>query len=105
MSTKSKVFSPGNPPTYPKYSFLRSLKMKEWGFKFDLPERVAEKAGTFPESSYGATILTLVLKDGTRVPHVHVAGGRNVIKASGPAEESLLSKLDPSDIVDVLPET
>ena len=82
----------------------RSSKIKEWGVKFDLPERVAEKAGTFPESGYGATILTLVLKDGRRVSHGHVAWGRNVIKTTGPEEESLLSKLDPSDLVDVLPE-
>jgi len=33
--------------------------MKEWGVKFDLPEHLAEKAASFPESSYGATILTL----------------------------------------------
>ena len=78
--------------------------MKEWGIKFDLPEHLAEKAASFPESSYGATILTLVLKDGTRVPHVHVAWARNVIKAAGGAEESLLSKLNPTEIVDVLRE-
>jgi len=28
--------------------------MKEWGVKFDLPEHLAEKAASFPESSYGA---------------------------------------------------
>jgi hypothetical protein len=78
--------------------------MKQWGVKFDLPEHVAEKAAAFPESSYGATILTLVLKDGTHVPHVHVAWGRNVIKATGAEEESLLSNLNPADIVDVLRE-
>ncbi len=78
--------------------------MKEWGVKFDLPEHLAEKAASFPESSYGATILTLVLKDGTRVPHVHVAWARNVIKATGGEEESLLSTLNPTEIVDVLRE-
>jgi hypothetical protein len=54
-------------------AFLRSSKIKEQGVKFDLPARVAEKAATFPESSYGAPILTLVLKDGMRIPHVHVS--------------------------------
>lgn len=80
------------------------MKKKEWGIKFDLPEGLAGKAASFGESSYGATILTLVLKDGSRLQHVHVAWGRNVIKATGAEEEALLSKLDPADIVDVLPE-
>lgn len=72
--------------------------------KFDLPGNLPEKVVSFGESSYGVTIVTLVLKDGRRVPHVHVAWGRNVIKATGAEEESLLAKLDPSDVVDVLPE-
>jgi hypothetical protein len=72
--------------------------------KFDLPGSLSEKVVSFGESSYGVTIVTLVLKDGTRVPHVHVAWGRNVIKASGAEEESRLSKLGPTDIVDVVPE-
>ena len=72
--------------------------------KFNLPSNLSEKVVSFGESSYGVTILTLVLKDGIRIPHVHVAWGRNVIKATGAEEESLLSKLDPADIVDVLPE-
>jgi len=78
--------------------------MKEWGVKFGLPDHLAEKAASFSESSYGATILTLVLKDGTRIPHVHVAG-RDVIKATGIEEESLLSALNPKKIVDVLRES
>jgi hypothetical protein len=74
--------------------------------KFELPERLGDKAVQFGESSYGATLVTLVLKDGTQIPipHVHVAGGRSVIKASDPQSEALLSKLRPSDISDVLPE-
>lgn len=72
--------------------------------KFNLPSNLSEKVVSFGESSYGVTILTLVLKDGTRIPHVHVAWGRNVIKATGATEQELLSKLDPADIVDVLPE-
>ena len=72
--------------------------------KFDLPSGLSGKVTSFGESSHGVTIVTLVLKDGKRVPHVHVAWGRNVIKATGPEEEALLSKLEPADIVDVLPE-
>ncbi len=78
--------------------------MNKWGIKFDLPEHLGDKAVQFGESSYGATLLTLVLRDGTRIEHVHVAGGRNVIKASDPHSEALLSKLSPSDIIDVLSE-
>ncbi len=78
--------------------------MKQWGVKFDLPEHLAEKAASFPESSYGATMLTLVLRDETHVPHVHVALGSNIIKATGAEEESLLSTINPADIVDVVRE-
>jgi hypothetical protein len=78
--------------------------VNKWGIKFDLPERLGDKAAQFRESSYGATLVTLVLKDGSRIEHVHVAGGRNVIKASDPQSEALLSELSPSDIIDVLPE-
>jgi hypothetical protein len=78
--------------------------LSEWGIKFDLPEHLGDKAAQFGESSYGATLVTLLLKDGTRIEHVHLAGGRNVIKASDPDSEALLSKLNTSDIIDVLSE-
>lgn len=73
--------------------------------KFDLPRNLSEKAATYAESSYGVTLVTLVLRDGARIPHVHVASGRNVIKASNPEDEALLSQLEPSQVADVLPET
>jgi hypothetical protein len=81
----------------------RDCQMKEGRIKFSLPEHLVDKAASFPESSYDATILTLVLADGTRVPHVHVAG-RDVIKATGTEEESVLSTLNPKNIANVLPE-
>ncbi len=62
--------------------------------KFTLPEHLIEKAASFPESSYGANTLTLVLKDGSHVPHVVVAG-QQVIKATGILEDLLLTTLDP----------
>ncbi|HET8923817.1 MAG TPA: hypothetical protein VFN26_12585 [Candidatus Acidoferrum sp.] len=77
--------------------------MNNYGVKFDLPEELAEKAAQFPESSYGANLVTLVLKDARQVPHVSVAG-RSVIKAREASAEALLSSLNPSDIVDVLSE-
>ena len=71
--------------------------------KFDLPLNLSEKAATFRESSYGVTLVALVLHDGTRIPHVHVAG-RSVIKASRPEDDAQLSRLEPSQIADVLTE-
>ena len=78
--------------------------MNKYGIKFELPEHLGDKAVQFGESSYGATLVTLVLRDGTQIEHVHVAGGRSVIKASDPRSEAMLSSLRPSDIVDVLSE-
>ena len=71
--------------------------------KFTLPDHLGDKTVSFPESSYGATIVTLVLRDGSRIPHVHVAG-RDVIKATGSQEESRLATIRPSEIADVISE-
>jgi ArsR family metal-binding transcriptional regulator len=70
-------------------------------FKFALPDRLGDKAVSFPEASYGATIVTLVLKDGSRIPHVHVAG-RCVIKATRSEDEARLITLDHTEISDVI---
>jgi hypothetical protein len=74
------------------------------GAKFDLPSNLADKVASFPESSYGVSLVTLVLKNGKRIPHVHVAWGSQVIKATQPGDDVELSKLDPLEIVDVLSE-
>jgi hypothetical protein len=73
--------------------------------KFNLPAHLVDRVATFGESSYGATLITLVLKHGTRTPHVHVAWGLHVIKATGSEEDSLLANLDPSEVADALPES
>lgn len=73
--------------------------------KFNLPAHLASKVATFGESSYGATLVTLVLKNGTRIPHVHVASGLHVIKATGCEDDSLLAELDAAEIADALPES
>ena len=70
--------------------------------KFDLPDYLSEKVASFGESSYGVTLIALVLKDGTRIPGVHVAWARTVIKATCEEDDSALSILDPSEVVDVL---
>jgi hypothetical protein len=72
--------------------------------KFQLSDSLAEKVATFGETSYGATRVTLVLKNGGRIPGVSIAGSREVIKARNPRDESVLATLTASDIEDVLPE-
>jgi hypothetical protein len=39
-----------------------------------VPDQVAEKSITFPESSYGACIATLVLRDGRRIKMLPLPG-------------------------------
>ena len=72
--------------------------------KFTLPDKLADKVASFPESSYGVKTVTLMLRDGTSIHHVRVAWGRYVIKAVGVEDESRLTRVNPSDIIDVLPE-
>ena len=72
--------------------------------KFELPSDLGEKVATFGESSYGATTATLVLRDGTRIPHVRIAWGRHVIRTDDIQAEKRLATLSPVDVVDVLPE-
>ena len=45
-----------------------------------LPDILAAKAMRFPESSYGAVTVTLVLVGGRRVRHVVLAGGTDIVK-------------------------
>ena len=72
--------------------------------KFDLPSDLSEKVATFGESSYGATTATLVLRDGTQIPHVRIAWGRHVIRTDDVQGEKRLATLSPADVVDALPE-
>ena len=48
-----------------------------------IPDRLADKALMFPESSYGATTVTLVLSDGRRIDEVILAGGSDIVKIKG----------------------
>ena len=54
----------------------------------DLSDELAEKARTFPESSYGATKVTLVLWDGTRIPDVVLAWARQIVRVGSRAVDS-----------------
>jgi hypothetical protein len=89
---------------YPKYSSRRVSKMTSSDAKFDLPRNLVDKVASFPESSYGVNLVTLVLKNGRRIPHVHIAWGSQVIKATQSDDDVELSNLDPLEIVDVLSE-
>ena len=45
-----------------------------------LPQKFADKTIGFPESSYGANRVTLVLADGRRVHEVFLAWGTEIVK-------------------------
>lgn len=70
-----------------------------------LPNDLAAKAAGFPESSYGANRVTLVLADGRRVPAVSLAWGREIVKIGS---RSVVGAKDLgfelSDIADVVSE-
>ncbi len=70
-----------------------------------LPERLAEKTIQFPESSYGANRVTLVLADGRRVHEVFIAGRGEIVKI-GTGLVSRPEDLDfrVADIADVISE-
>ena len=65
--------------------------------RLKLPDRIKDKVGSFPESSYGAHLVTLVLDDGTRIPHVRIAGWDEIVDDPLPG----LKGLNASRIVDV----
>jgi hypothetical protein len=70
-----------------------------------LPDQIAEKTISFPESSYGANRVTLVLADGRRVREVFLASGRDIVKIGSRAvarEDELGFRV--TDIVDVVSE-
>jgi hypothetical protein len=70
-----------------------------------LPDVLASKAMRFPESSYGATTVTLVLVGGRRIPHVVLGGGTDIVQVGGQtitSPDQLGFRI--ADIRDVLPE-
>jgi hypothetical protein len=70
-----------------------------------LPDQVADKTVGFPESSYGANRVTLILADGRRVHEVFIAGRGEIVKI-GSRAVSRPDELDfrLADIVDVVSE-
>jgi hypothetical protein len=73
--------------------------------EFDLPEYLCEKTYGFPEHSYGANKVTLLLNDGRRVQHVLLAWGRTIVKI----KEKKIEKVEDlpfivKDVIDVISE-
>ncbi len=73
--------------------------------ELDLPENLCEKTCGFPEYSYGANKVTLLLADGRRVQHVLLAWGRTIVKI----ENKMIEKSEDlpfsiEDITDVISE-
>ncbi|HVX91299.1 MAG TPA: hypothetical protein VHC20_06815 [Candidatus Paceibacterota bacterium] len=69
-----------------------------------IPANLADKAAGFPESSYGASRATLVLKDGRRIFDVTLAWGGEIVQLDGVrVEEEKQLGFGVADIVDVVP--
>ena len=69
-----------------------------------IPSALAGKAAGFPESSYGANRVTLILKDGKKITRVTLAWGSEIVQIDGERveeEKDLGFRL--ADIVDVVP--
>ena len=49
----------------------------------EIPAFLQDKAASAPEISYGAARITVVLKNGQRIPNVIVAWGREIVKCGG----------------------
>src|SRR5450432_2449390 len=58
-----------------------------------LPRILADRTARFPESSYGASRVTLVLADGRRIRDVLLSGGTEIVKI-GSRDVAALADLD-----------
>jgi hypothetical protein len=70
-----------------------------------IPDALFEKANKFPEWSYGATKVTLILADGRRVENVILGGAEWIVKV-GDRLVTEATELDfaVGEIVDVIPQ-
>lgn len=70
-----------------------------------VPEQIAEKTINFPESSYGACIVTLVLRDGRQIKNVALAWNTDIVKIGGRDIHNAADlDFDVGDIVNAFPE-
>jgi hypothetical protein len=69
-----------------------------------ISDELAVKANSYPESSYGATTVNLILLDGRRINEVVLAAASEIVKVGG-RDVSEASDLDFSlgEIADVVP--
>jgi hypothetical protein len=71
-----------------------------------IPEELAGKANFFPESSYGATTVTLILSDGRRIDDVILAWASQIVKVRGrDVTEAGDLGFGVDEIVDVIPKS
>ena len=69
-----------------------------------IPDELAAKANGFPESSYGATTVTLILSDGTWIRDVVLGGASDIVKVRGRhVSDAGELGFSISEIVDVVP--
>lgn len=48
-----------------------------------IPDKLFAKANSFPKSSYGATTVTLILRDGKRIDDVILTGASEIVRVKG----------------------
>jgi hypothetical protein len=68
----------------------------------DISDKLAAKADKFPESSYGATTVTLILASGRRVDNVVLAGARIVKVGGRMVSEAGDLDFSPAEVADVV---
>ena len=70
-----------------------------------ISDELAARANSFPESSYGATTVSLILSSGRRIDHVVLGGASEIVKVGG-RSVSDAGDLDfrVSEIIDVIPD-
>ncbi len=70
-----------------------------------IPYNLSNKAAGFPESSYGANKVTLILLDGRKVGEVYLAWGKEIVKIRKRSIHSIEDlDFDISEISDVVSE-
>ena len=52
-----------------------------------IPDALVLKANTFPESSYGATTVTLILTNGRRIENVILGGAEWIVEGGWSARD------------------
>jgi len=69
----------------------------------ELPIELSDKASEFPETYYGATIVTLVLRNSQKINNVTLAWGTEIVKIDDiPINEVQEIGFQQKDIIDVL---